>query len=236
MNTYPLRKVPSRIATAPTFGNRLRNSKALLPTLAVMCITVLAMGAALLMTGSRAEPEVAQAVANAVVPAAEYSGNQPLVTPAPAVAPVAVIAPKTVAPRPVIYAANSNAQPTYNPPVVAAAAPVCGSCGTVVAVTAVQRSVATSGVGAVAGGVLGGVLGNQVGKGSGRTIATVVGAVGGGFAGNEVEKNVQTKTVYNIRVRMDDGRIRNFERANAFAVGSLVRVESNSLRLDDGGG
>lgn len=231
MNTYLLPKTPSRIATAPSFGTRLRNSKALLPTLAVMGVTVLALAAALLMTRSRAEPDAAQAIANAVVPAAEYSGNQPLVTPAPS---VAVIAPKTVAPRPVIYAANSNAQPTHNPPVVAAAAPVCGSCGTVVAVTAVQRSVAPSGVGAVAGGVLGGVLGNQVGKGSGRTIATVAGAVGGGFAGNEVEKNVQTKTLYNIRVRMDDGRIRNFERANAFAVGSLVRVESNTLRLDDG--
>lgn len=120
-------------------------------------------------------------------------------------------------------------------PVQAQAAPVCDSCGTIAGVTAVTREGQGSGVGAVAGGVVGAVLGNQVGQGNGRTAATILGAVGGGWAGNKIEKNVKKQTVYAVRVRMDDGSVRNFEQVAAPAVGAKVTVDGNTLRSSDGG-
>jgi outer membrane lipoprotein SlyB len=114
------------------------------------------------------------------------------------------------------------------------AKPICISCGTIEAVTPVTRPGKGSGVGMVAGGVLGAVVGNQVGNGNGRTAATVLGAVGGGWAGNAVEKNIKKDTVYNVRVRMQDGSTRTLEQASAPAVGSKVTVEGSSLRTADG--
>ena len=118
------------------------------------------------------------------------------------------------------------------PPV--AAKPVCGNCGTVEAATPVQREHSGIGVGAVAGGVLGAVVGNQVGAGSGKTAATVLGALGGGWAGNEVEKRMKKVTVYDVRVRMEDGNTRSFELATPVGAGAKVTVEGKALRLADG--
>ena len=39
---------------------------------------------------------------------------------------------------------------------------------------------------------------------------TVIGAVGGAMAGREVEKRQRSTTVYDTRVRMDDGSTRSF--------------------------
>jgi outer membrane lipoprotein SlyB len=130
---------------------------------------------------------------------------------------------------------RSSEVPAAPVPVQAQAAPVCASCGTVAGVTAVTREGQGSGVGVVAGGVVGAVLGNQVGQGNGRTAATILGAVGGGWAGNKIEKNVKKQTVYAVRVRMDDGSVRNFEQAVAPAVGAKVTVDGNTLRSSDGG-
>lgn len=132
-------------------------------------------------------------------------------TTSPAAAPAAMPEPVAQAPQPV--------------------APVCAVCGRVESVRAIQRSVPTSGVGAVAGGVLGGVLGNQVGGGTGRALATVAGAVGGGFLGNTIEKRSRTETVYEVRVRMDDGSVRHFQRAQSVPVGAPVVLEGRSFRL-----
>ena len=87
------------------------------------------------------------------------------------------------------------------------------------------------GLGTVAGGVIGGLLGNQVGGGSGKTAATVLGAAGGAYAGNRVEKNMKKVTVYQMRVRMNDGSYRTIEQSSAVATGSRVVVEGNSLRV-----
>jgi outer membrane lipoprotein SlyB len=139
------------------------------------------------------------------------------------------------------FDAPAPAQPTAQTPRVApavvrapaqpVAAARCDSCGTVVAVTPVQRAAPASGVGAVAGGVVGGVLGNQIGGGSGRAVATVLGAVGGGFAGNEAEKRIRQTTHYAVRVRMDDGSVRTFEQSTAVAVGRSVVVQGGAVRL-----
>lgn len=114
---------------------------------------------------------------------------------------------------------------------VTAARPAnCAQCGVVESVQAVKVKGEASGVGAVAGGVLGGVVGNQFGKGNGRTAMTVIGAVGGGVAGHEVEKNVKAKTVFSVRLRMDDGTTRTLQQAQAPAVGSRVQVDGSALR------
>lgn len=126
-----------------------------------------------------------------------------------------------------------------NSPVVAQPAPqvvrpVCGNCGTVESVTPIQRDGAGTGLGAVAGGVLGAVVGNQVGGGNGRTAATVLGALGGGWAGNTVEKKMKNETLYQVRVRMEDGGSRTFEVATPVSTGSRVTVEGGSLRMANG--
>ena len=109
----------------------------------------------------------------------------------------------------------------------ASPAPACADCGTVVAVQPVQEQGRANGVGAVVGGLVGGLLGNQIGAGNGRTAATLVGAVGGGFAGNEVQKRIDAKTVYRVRIRMDDGATRVLTLSNAPPVGQRVRVQAN---------
>lgn len=131
------------------------------------------------------------------------------------------------------YAAQqpaAHAQPVRT----AAPAPACAVCGRVESVDAVQQAAPATGVGAVAGGVLGAVVGNQIGKGSGRTAATVLGAVGGGYVGHKVEERTRTQTVYQIAVRMEDGSVRRFTRAQPTAVGTPVVLQGKGFRVDDG--
>nr|WP_315496244.1 glycine zipper 2TM domain-containing protein [uncultured Rhodoferax sp.] len=106
---------------------------------------------------------------------------------------------------------------------------VCASCGTVEAVTPVQREATASGAGAAVGAVLGGLLGNQVGGGDGKTLATIAGIFGGGIAGNAVEKKMKKETVYEVAVRMEDGSLRRIEQNSPAAVGARVTVEGNTL-------
>lgn len=130
-----------------------------------------------------------------------------------------------------------SAEPLTTPPPVPVVAQipapppkvVCVQCGTVVAVTPVERDGAPSGAGVVAGALLGGLLGNQVGGGTGKTIATVAGAVGGGYAGNTVEKRLKKITVYLVDVRMDDGSGRRVEHSNPVSVGANVTINGDTL-------
>lgn len=129
---------------------------------------------------------------------------------------------------------EQTAQP-MSPELSGRPAVACANCGVIEAVRAVQQKGQGSGVGAVAGGVLGGVVGNQMGKGSGKTAMTVLGAIGGGFAGNEVEKQTRTVTVYEVRVRMDDGSVRTFTQSTEPAPGTRVEVNGHSFRAIDAG-
>jgi len=115
---------------------------------------------------------------------------------------------------------------------VAQPARVCNSCGRVESVHTVQSQASPSGVGVVGGAVVGGLLGNQVGSGNGRTLATIAGAVGGGYAGNEVEKRTHTATTYQVRVRMENGQVRNFPYNNQpnWRQGDRVRVVDGYLQ------
>jgi len=147
------------------------------------------------------------------------------------------VAPKNIANK----SPNATRQPAPNPAAVTQSAPmtaqlpppssqaVCAQCGTVVAVTPVERDGAASGGGAVAGALLGGLVGNQFGGGTGKTLATVAGAVGGGYAGNTVEKRMKKVTVYLVDVRMDDGSGRRVEHSSPVSVGAHVKVNGNAL-------
>lgn len=107
----------------------------------------------------------------------------------------------------------------------------CAHCGTVVAVTPIQRDGEGSGAGVAAGALLGGLLGNQVGGGNGKTVATVLGAVGGGWAGNTVEKRMKKVTVYQIDLRMEDGSTRRLEHSSPLSVGAHVTVNGGHISL-----
>jgi outer membrane lipoprotein SlyB len=135
----------------------------------------------------------------------------------------------TPASKPAAKPATAQAKPVAAPAPIAKSKPVCLDCATVVEVVPIERDGETKGVGAVAGGVLGAVVGNQFGKGQGKDVATILGAVGGGFAGNQVEKKMNKQTVYQVRLRMDDGSIQSLEQAQPISVGARVRLQGNSL-------
>jgi outer membrane lipoprotein SlyB len=123
--------------------------------------------------------------------------------------------------------AKVAAKPAAEPVRVAA---LCSYCGVIEAVDEVKRKGEGTGLGAIAGGVLGAAAGNQVGRGDGRKAMTVLGAVGGGLAGHEVEKRARGDTVYQVRIRFDDGSIRTIEQPTAPKVGARVEVHGNTLK------
>ena len=122
--------------------------------------------------------------------------------------------------------------PAPAPQAVRQAAPaVCHNCGVVEAVSAVKERAEGSGLGAGAGAVVGGLLGNQIGSGHGRQLATVAGAVGGAVVGNQVEGNVNATTRYTVRVRMEDGKYRNFHTSSAsYHEGDRLRLVNGAWR------
>lgn len=221
--------------------------------------STLALGAVVLHQQSAATPAEAPLEVLAIsTPAPAPAPAAPLPAPVPvleknmpkqAVAPAktAPVAPKKVAtslpaktPAPVAEAAVAQAAvspvatPSTQPaPVRLPAKVVCAQCGTVEAVTQVQRESANpSGAGAVAGAVLGGLVGNQFGGGDGKALATIAGVLGGGWAGNTVEKRLKKDTVYVVDVRMEDGSLRSIEQSAPASVGQAVRVEGGRISPD----
>ena len=106
----------------------------------------------------------------------------------------------------------------------------CTGCGVVESVTPFQKKGEGTGVGAVGGAVLGGVLGHQMGGGKGRDAMTAIGVVGGGIAGHEVEKRARATTLYNVKVRMEDGTVRTLTQSTAPTVGQKVTLEGSQLK------
>ncbi len=215
----------------PSFSDRVRNSKALIPTLAVMLVAVAALATTLVVTRTNAQ--------NGASDAAYSTGDVPAQT-AVVTAPkqsVAQAQPQ-VQPRVSTPVTTSVPKPRVQPAPVQVAQNVCTVCGVVESSTPVQRQGRVNGignseigVGTVAGGVLGGILGNQIGGGSGKTAATVLGAAGGAYAGNRIEKNMAKVTVYQMRIRMNDGSYRTIEQSNGIAAGSRVVVEGDTVRV-----
>lgn len=237
--------------TAPTASSA---TKPLWAAVGVLGAAVVAMGAGLIYVQTRpaAVPPAPQALvapaplAAASVPTALPPATQPVAqapveshkttsTPnkAPARTSQSHTATKSGATKSNYPGADNASNAPGNHPVPAPVAkPICGNCGTVTAVTPIQRDGTGSGGGALAGGVLGAVVGNQVGDGNGKALATILGAVGGGFAGNAVEKKMKKSTVYEVQVRMEDGSSRSFEQATPASVGAHVIVDGNTLQAD----
>jgi outer membrane lipoprotein SlyB len=69
-----------------------------------------------------------------------------------------------------------------------------------------------------------------MGGGDGKKAMTVIGAVGGGLAGHEIEKRQRATTVYQVKVRMDDGSVRTLNQATAPPVGQKVTVEGTVIK------
>ena len=224
----------SATSTLPTNGNNA--NRPLWAAVGVLALAVLGLGGMLAYQQTRPTASLTeltttsqQAMASAATSNTPLKGDDLVepeppakVTPAPKPAVVHKPAPKPVVRAPVPAATVAQAP--------APVASVCSNCGTITAVTPVQRKGEGTGLGAIGGGVAGAVLGNQVGGGNGRAIATVLGAVGGGYAGNAIEKNVRKVTSYQVQVRMDDGSTRSYEQSTSPATGTRVVNEGGSWR------
>lgn len=160
--------------------------------------------------------------------------------------PAPVVAAPNAAPAPNAPAKHAAAtQPATTHKTVAAAtdttvAPshrvagssACLDCATVADVHSVKRNGEGGAVGMIGGAVVGGLLGHQVGGGTGKTLATVGGAAAGAFAGNEVQKRVNTKTVWVTTVKMKDGSTQTFEQEAqpSWKAGESVHIKDGTIR------
>lgn len=133
-------------------------------------------------------------------------------------------------------ATGQQTAPAAAAPVAAApvrAPEVCTTCGVVRSITAIAQQGQGTGVGAALGAIVGGVAGNQVGGGSGRKIATVAGAVGGALLGNNIEKNRNATSYYEVVIAMEDGsqQLLTVQDASGISVGSAVTVRGDVISL-----
>ncbi|GHD56690.1 glycine zipper 2TM domain-containing protein [Jeongeupia chitinilytica] len=113
-----------------------------------------------------------------------------------------------------------------------ATASSCNDCGVVTKVQAVEQEGEGGWTGKIGGAVVGGLLGNQIGGGTGKTIATVAGAAGGAYAGNEVQKHVSKKTVYQVSFKLNSGAMQTVKFDDAdhgFHKGDKIRFENGLL-------
>lgn len=213
---------PSGVAAVP---------KAVWVAIGVLCIATAGLAAALVMrsTDKGAPPVAKQASALPMV--APDDGNPPVAKSQPGQPPAqGGKAPERTAKAPAQRApATAPAHASTQ-----AAHAICASCGVVESVQAVQQKGEGSGIGVAGGAVAGGLLGHQVGGGNGKTAMTVLGAVGGAFAGNEIEKRVRATTVYDVKVRMEDGSVRTIRHAEPVTAGTKVQVDGTALRVSSG--
>jgi outer membrane lipoprotein SlyB len=200
------------------------------------------VGGAPATQGETATPAAMQAQGTPVPLVATNSTASPAPVAAPAAAPV-YAPPVTVAQAPAPYPAQPGgtryeAPASYVPGPdrqrVAESAPVVAraSIGSVEGIEPIHVRPQGTGAGAVIGGVLGAVVGNQFGHGGGRAAMTGLGAVGGAVAGNNIERNQrEVITGYRVRVRLDNGRTRVFERQQlaGLRVGDRVRLDASSF-------
>ncbi|MBB1472281.1 glycine zipper 2TM domain-containing protein [Luteimonas sp. MC1782] len=108
----------------------------------------------------------------------------------------------------------------------------CQDCGVVTRIDHRARGGNTpNATGAVLGGVVGAVAAREIAGRSTdsegrRNTATVAGAVGGAVAGNAIQNRVQGDSVYDVHVRLDNGRMTVVTQTDLGGIreGSYVRV------------
>lgn len=99
----------------------------------------------------------------------------------------------------------------------------------VIAVKLVEQKGEGTGLGAVIGGVAGAVVGHEIADG--RDVGTLVGAAGGAVAGHQIERHARTTKHYEVRLRMEDGKLKTvkFAAQPAWKSGDKVRLQDGKL-------
>jgi outer membrane lipoprotein SlyB len=211
----------------------------------LMALTIIALATTLVVKKNDALPDPAAGMAATTVAATTTpsSTTSPTTSEQPAATPV----PVNESTRPVHHATapvhhqtqtQTQAQTAHDaePQQVAAAAPVCATCGVIDSYSAVKVQGQNNGVGAVAGGLGGALVGSKIAGRGNHTLGGVVGAIGGGLLGNAIESHERTTTAYDVRVRMADGSIRTVRQATLPTVGQRVNVDGHTLHPIDGQG
>ena len=206
----------------------------------LMGLTIIALATTLVVKNNDALPDPAAGTTPTTLVAANTTPGAPTSEQPSVATPTATpTTPANESTRPVHHTptpvhhdgARDNA-----PQQVAAAAPVCATCGVIDGYSAVQVKGQNNGVGAVAGGVGGALLGSKIAGRNNHTLGGVIGAVGGGLLGNAIESHERVATVYDVRVRMADGSIKTVRQAKVPTVGQRVNVDGNTLHAIDAQG
>jgi len=202
----------------------------------LMALTIIALATTLVVKGGGND----SAADNAAIPLVATTTPGAATTEQPSVAKDAkdAKAPANESAKPVHHASTATHHETArdNAPAtqqVAAAAPVCTTCGVIEGYAPVQVKGQNNGVGAVAGGVGGALIGSKIAGRGNHTLGGVIGAVGGGLLGNAIESHERTTTAYDVRVRMNDGSVRTVRQATVPAVGQHVNVDGSTLKAVD---
>ena len=196
----------------------------------LMALTIIALATTLVVKNNDAPaPLVATTTDATTLQPMAANGTAPV---------VATTAPSNESTRPVHHTPAPVHHETArdNAPQQVAAAPVCSSCGVIDGYSAVQVKGQNNGVGAVAGGLGGALVGSKIAGRGNHTLGGAIGAVGGGLLGNAIESHQRTATVYDVRVRMNDGTVRTVRQSTVPNVGAHVNVDGNTLRTIDGQG
>ena len=112
----------------------------------------------------------------------------------------------------------------------------CTHCGVVTSVARIEQAGQPTGVGAMVGGAVGVLVGRELSRRDDRTPLVVLGAIGGGLIGHQIEKRVRRVTVYEVDVRMADGRVRQLTQPEPVRLGERVVVEDGRARPLDATG
>ena len=199
----------------------------------LMALTIIALATTLVVKGNNSDTAVtdsavAPLVATTTTPGAPTSQQSSVANDGKA--------PANESTKPVHHATASTHHESAkdNAPVaqqqVAAAAPVCTTCGVVESYAAVQVQGKNNGVGAVAGGLGGALIGSKIAGRGNHTLGGAIGAVGGGLLGNAIETHERTSTAYDVHVRMEDGSVRTVRQATVPTVGQHVTVDGSTMK------
>jgi len=211
----------------------------------LMALTIIALATTLVVKGNgnagsdtAAADTAAPLVATTTTPGAPTTPQASVANPA-----TGSTAPANESTRPAHHTSGPAHRETAHetaqaeaPQQVAAAAPVCTTCGVIDGYSPVKVQGQNNGVGAVAGGVGGALIGSKIAGRGNHTLGGAIGAIGGGLLGNAIETHERTSTAYDVRVRMNDGSIRTIRQATVPTVGQHVNVEGNTIKAADAQG
>ena len=201
----------------------------------LMALTIIALATTLVVKNNDGLSDSASATPSPLVSTTVTPGATPTGSVAAAPQPTAAT-PVHEATRPVHHTPSHNTVATTGEPQQVAAVPACTTCGVIDGYSAVQVKGQNNGVGAVAGGLGGALIGSKIAGRNNHTLGGVIGAVGGGLLGNAIESHERVATVYDVRVRMEDGSIRTVRQAKVPTVGQRVNVDGNTLHAIDAQG